>query len=310
MPESPRYAYRLGRMQEARVTLGRLNGVDAHSRLIDLEIMEIEEKILAENINGSHHSWHEIFTAPRMLYRTLLGMVLQAGQQLTGANFFFYYGTTIFRSTGISNSYITSIILGSVNVGATVVGLWIVENCGRRKSLMVGAAWMCMCFLVYSFVGHFALSTSDPLSTPAAGAVLIVFTCLFIVAFATTWGPMVWAIVGELYPARYRATCMALATASNWLFNFLISFFTTFITNKIDYFYGLVFAGCCFVLFWVVFFFMMESKDRSLEEIDTMYLRNVNPRASAKWKPSDVENSILVYDTKRFPENPPPHPAA
>jgi SP family sugar:H+ symporter-like MFS transporter len=267
--------------------MGLLNGVGPYSRLIDSEIAEIEEKIQAERAGG-HHPWYEIFTGPRMLYRTILGMTLQAGQQLTGANFFFYYGTTIFRSTGISNSYITSIILGSVNVAATIVGLWIIENCGRRKCLMVGAAWMCVCFLVYSFVGHFALSASDPLSTPEAGIVLIAFTCLFIVAFATTWGPIVWAVVGELYPARYRASCMALATASNWLFNFLISFFTTFITNEIDYFYGLIFAGCCFSLFWVVYFFVIESKDRSLEEIDTMYIRHVNPITSAKWKPSDL----------------------
>jgi SP family sugar:H+ symporter-like MFS transporter len=326
MPESPRYAYRLGRDVEARQTMGRLNGVDPYSNLIDLEIMEIEEKI-QEETDAGQHSWHEIFTGPRMLYRTLLGMVLQAGQQLTGANFFFYYGTTIFRATGIGNSFVTSIILGSVNVGATIAGLWIVENCGRRKSLMAGAAWMCMCFLIYSFVGHFALSLTDPLSTPQAGAVLIVFTCLFIVAFATTWGPMVWAIVGELYPARYRATCMALATASNWLFNFLISFFTTFITRKIDYFYGLVFATCCFALFWVVYFFMIESKDRSLEEIDTMYVLHVNPRTSAHWQPPSSTEAVqlaesaptpkpkstgtsqrrkeplLVYDSSRFPMN-------
>jgi SP family sugar:H+ symporter-like MFS transporter len=269
--------------------MAQLNGLDPFSPLIDAEIAEIEEKLQAEKAGGDH-PWYEIFTGPRILYRTLLGMVLQAGQQLTGANFFFYYGTTVFRATGISNSYVTSIILGTVNVVATIAGLWIVENCGRRKSLMAGAAWMCMCFLIYSFVGHFALSADNPMSTPQAGSVLIVFTCLFIVAFATTWGPMVWAIVGELYPARYRAPCMALATASNWLLNFLISFFTTFVTDAIDYFYGLVFAGCCFVLFFVVYFFMIESKDRSLEEIDTMYVLHVNPITSAKWSAKELGN--------------------
>jgi SP family sugar:H+ symporter-like MFS transporter len=331
MPESPRYSYRIGRTEHAREIMGRLNGVDPFSPLIDSEVNEIEEKLQAERAGGDH-PWYEIFTGPRMLYRTLLGMILQAGQQLTGANFFFYYGTTIFKSTSIKNPYITSIILGSVNVVATIFGLWIVENCGRRKSLMFGAAWMCMCFFIYSFVGHFALDATNPMATPQAGAVLVVFTCLFIVAFATTWGPMVWAIVGELYPARYRATCMALATASNWLFNFLISFFTTFITNDIDYFYGLVFGGCCFALFWIVYFFMIESKDRSLEEIDTMYVLHVNPITSASWKPSDLGaeglggvgtdrlflkaggrevkkteqagDGLMVHDETRFPENP------
>lgn len=331
LPESPRFAYRMGRIEEARITMGKLYGVDAYSPLIDFEVAEIEEKLAAERAGGDH-PLSEIFTGPRMMYRTILGMTLQAGQQLTGANFFFYYGTTIFASTGISNSYITSIILGSVNVGATVVGLWIVKNCGRRLALMAGAAWMFMCFLIYSLVGSLALSASDPASTPIAGKILIVFTCLFICAFATTWGPLVWAIVGELYPARYRAPCMALATASNWLFNFLISFFTTFITDQIHYWYGMVFGACCFALFWIVYFFVIESKDRSLEEIDTMYILHVDPRKSANWKPEDlgadgmtgantdnlhltagghdVKKSeaagagLMVHDESKFPDNP------
>jgi SP family sugar:H+ symporter-like MFS transporter len=62
-----------------------------------------------------------------------------------------------------------------------------------------------------------------------------------------------------------------------------MSFFTRFITDAIDYLYGLVFAGCCAVLVLIVFFFLIESKDRSLEEIDTMYLLHVNPITSGKW---------------------------
>ena len=95
-----------------------------------------------------------------------------------------------------------------MNVAATIVGLWIVENVGRRKAMIVGALWMGVCLFIYSFVGHYQLDPSNPKSTPQAGNIMIVFTCLFIAAFATTWGPLVWAIVGELYPARYRAICM------------------------------------------------------------------------------------------------------
>ncbi|CAN9121280.1 unnamed protein product [Alternaria alternata] len=298
LPESPRYAYRKGKVDEARANMARLNGVDPHSAFIDAEIAEIQEKLEAEAAGGDH-PWHEIFTGPRMLYRTLLGMVLQAGQQLTGANYFFYYGTTIFSATGLENSYVTSIILGTVNVVATIFGLWVVENVGRRKAMMVGAAWMAMCLFIYSFVGQYGLDRNAPQTTPAAGNVMIVFTCLFIAAFATTWGPLVWAIVGELYPARYRATCMGLATASNWLFNFIISFCSTLITDEINYLYGLVFAVSLVLLFIIVYFFMIETKGRSLEEIDTMYMIHVNPITSSKWDPSSLQKDGLV-DTDRL----------
>lgn len=165
--------------------------------------------------------------------------------------------------------------------------------------MIAGAAWMFMCLFIYAFVGHYQLDHSNPKSTPQAGNIMIVFTCLFIAAFATTWGPLVWAIVGELYPARYRAVCMALATASNWLFNFLISFFSTMITKRIDYFYGLVFGGCCFALCFIVYFCMMETKGRSLEEVDTMYVLHVNPITSAEWTADSLQRDGLV-DTDRL----------
>ncbi|KAF2225996.1 general substrate transporter [Elsinoe ampelina] len=284
LPESPRYAYRVGREDEARLNIAKLSGVMPTSKTVNDQINDIQVK-LDEEASAEEAKWHEVFTGPRMMYRTILGIVLQAGQQLTGANFLFYYGTTVFSATGLSNSYVTQIILGTVNVVCTIAGLWVAAKCGRRKALMTGAAWSFMCFMVYALVGHFCLNNEDPQSTPIAGNVLIVFSCLFIVAFATTWGPLVWAIVAELYPARYRGTCMALATASNWLWNFLISFFTTSIVSAISWLYGLVFAGCCAGLFFIVYFFVIESKDRSLEEIDTMYLLKVDPRKSAHWTP-------------------------
>jgi SP family sugar:H+ symporter-like MFS transporter len=76
-----------------------------------------------------------------MLNRTLLGIGLMALQQLTGANYYFYYGTTIFNSVGISNPYVTSMILGGVNFGMTFPGLYVVEKYGRRPALIAGGLW-------------------------------------------------------------------------------------------------------------------------------------------------------------------------
>ncbi len=282
-PESPRYAYGHGRIEEARTTIARLAGLPENSVTVEHQINDLQNKIDEESELSKEFSFFEVFTGPRMFYRTILGIVLGAGQQLVGVNYFFYFGTTVFQSTGISNSYVTQLILGSVNVVATIVSLWVVGKYGRRPILMIGAAWMMVCFLIYAFVGHFAIDLTDPGNTPIPGRVLITFSCLSIVAFAVSWGPVVWAVNSELYPLRYRSVCMGLATASNWFWNFMLSFFTRFITDEIDYLYGLVFAGCCGALVAIVFFFVIESKDRTLEEVDLMYIQRVNPITSANW---------------------------
>jgi sugar porter (SP) family MFS transporter len=197
LPESPRWDYRHGNIERATATVARSYGVTQGHWEVKREMGEIKKKFDAETAGTK--KWHEIFTGPRMAYRTLLGVTLQALQQLTGANFFFYYGTTIFQSTGLENSYVTSIILGAVNFGMTFPGLYVVEKAGRRRALIAGALWMFMCFMVFSSVGHFVLNRANPQATPMAGTVMVVFACLFIAGYAMTWGPVIWVVVGELY---------------------------------------------------------------------------------------------------------------
>lgn len=282
--ETPRYAYRQGRVDEAKETLMRVYDAPANHWAIHVQMEEIESKFRAESQakTGFIGGYVEMFRAPRMFYRILLGVALQMFQQLTGANYFFYYGTTIFQSVQIS-SFITQVILNTINFGVTFIGLYLVEHYGRRRSLIVGSIWMFVCFLIFASVGHFLLDLKDPSSTPTAGIVLIVFASIFVLGYATTWGPMVWTLIAEIYPSKYRARAMALATASNWVWNFLIAFFTPFITNDIDFRYGYVFAATNVVGGLIVYFFCMEGQGRTLEEIDTMYVQNVSPRKSAKW---------------------------
>ena len=112
-------------------------------------------------------------------------------------------------------------------------------------------------------------------------------------------GPMAWAVTAEIYPTRYRSQCIALCAASNWLFNFLIAFFTPFITGDINYAYGYVFAGCNLFAVFFVYFCLPETSGRSLEEIDTMFLLEVKPWKSSKWTPPKGED-LITADTLRF----------
>jgi MFS transporter, SP family, sugar:H+ symporter len=140
---------------------------------------------------------------------------------------------------------VTQIILGAVNVVTTFPGLYMVEKFGRRKCLSLGAAWMfsmfslsvpstfsrfclprhavadqdpllAVCYMVFASLGYFALENADGSNDETIGMVMIVFACLFIAAFASTWGPMAWAVTSEIYPSRYRSVCIALCAAGNW----------------------------------------------------------------------------------------------
>ena len=131
---------------------------------------EMEEKFQVEQ--EGEHPWYEVLTGHRMLHRVVLGVVILTLQQLTGANYFFYYETTVFALVGISNSYVTHIILEAINVVCTFPSLWFVEKYGRRKCLTIGAAWMFMCFVVFTSVGKFG-ARGTPAQTE--GYVLIIF---------------------------------------------------------------------------------------------------------------------------------------
>ncbi|KAJ4418214.1 hexose transporter hxt5 [Gnomoniopsis sp. IMI 355080] len=307
-PETPRFVYRKGHVEDAKRTLMRVYGAPENHISIYTQMEELESKFRVEQMQqqqGPIREAVDMFKAPRMTYRILLGVMLQMFQQLTGANYFFYYGTTIFTSVSIP-SFVTQMILNGINFGVTFIGLYLVEHYGRRRSLITGSIWMTVCFIIFASVGHFALDVETPSNTPQAGIGLIVMACLFILGYATTWGPMVWTIIAEIYPSKYRAKGMALATASNWTWNFLIAFFTPFITNDIDFAFGYVFAACNLVGGILVYFFVVEGQGRTLEEIDTMYLERVSPRKSAKWTPPPAEEMARIRKEAGTAELPSP----
>jgi hypothetical protein len=104
--------------------------------------------------------------------------------------------------------------------------------------------------------------------------------------FATTWAPGTWVIIGESFAPRTRAKQSALATGSNWLWNFLISFFTPYLSGAIGYAYGFVFASCNLAAAAAVFAFSYESSALTLEAVDMMYNdARCRPWTSDRWAP-------------------------
>lgn len=191
MRESPRWEFRRGGEAEALKTLALVSNVDENHPEVQRSLRDIRESLEAETAGGEQ-KWWEVFTAPAMLRRVCIGMALQALQQLTGANFFFYYGTEIFDAVGISNSFITSMILGAVNVISTFGGLYVGQKFGRRISMIIGGFWMFLWLIVFASLGSFALypdnnpNDANARTNSGVGSAMIASACLFIVGFAIT----------------------------------------------------------------------------------------------------------------------------
>ena len=116
---------------------------------------------------------------------------------------------------------------------------------------------------------------------------MIVAACMFIASFAMTWGPMAWVVIGETFPLRTRAKQASLATAGNWLGNFMIAFLTPFANSGISYAFGFVFFRTNLAAAALVYFFLFETKSLSLENVDAMYSDpDCNAMKSSKWLPA------------------------
>ncbi|WLF77502.1 hexose transporter hxt5 [Lodderomyces elongisporus] len=291
MPESPRYLIGKDKIEKAKASLAKTNKVSEDQPALLKEVQLIQAGVERERLAGKA-GWMTLITGkPRIFERVIVGALCQALQQLTGNNYFFYYSTTIFKAVGLNDSFQTSIIIGVINFASTFLGIYLIEKLGRRTCLLYGSCAMSVCFLIYSLVGTQSLYVDGPdgPTNQPSGDAMIFITCLFIFFFASTWAGGVYSIISEIYPLKIRSKAMGIASSANWIFGFLISFFTSFITDAIHFYYGFVFFGCLLFSIFFVYFMVYETKGLSLEEVDELYQSGIPAWKSSGWVPPSEE---------------------
>lgn len=273
LPESPRYYVKRGRLDEAIMSLTRLRRLSPEDPLLLSELIEIKASHDYEMSFG-HTSWIDCFrNSPSRIAqrkRMFTGIFLQAFQQCSGINFIFYYGVNFFVRTGVENSYLMSLVTYICNVVFTVPGILLVETLGRRTLLLVGALGMAISNVIIGLVG---IETDSIV----ANKVMLVFVCTFIAFFASTWGPVCWVVVGEVYGLSVRQKAVSLCSATNWLCNFIFAFCTPYLIDtekhtaalgtKIFFMWGGFNILSFFASYWMVY----ETKGLMLEDIDELY---------------------------------------
>lgn len=285
LPETPRFFVRKGDEVAAKESLSRLRRLPVdHPELIE-EYDDIKAAFDFEAQFGKS-SWAQLLTTKNQQFKRLMtGVWLQAFQQLTGVNFVFYFGTTFFNAAGV-NGFTVALATNIVNVGMTFPGIVLMEIAGRRKLLLWGATGMAVSQLIVAITG---VATKSE----ASKKILVAFTCTSIASFAATWGPACWVIVGEIFPLRTRAKSAAISTASNWLWNWGIAYATPYLVDsgkgnanlgtKVFFIWG----GFNVICGLFAYFFVYETANLSLEQIDEMYERVDKAWNSPSFVPSE-----------------------
>lgn len=262
IPESPRYLVAAKRDAAALEVLKLLEGSAGTN-----DLTRIRETIAADHqprFSDLRDKAGKIFPI------VWVGGALAVLQQLVGINTIFYYGDVLWESVGFTaaDSLRNNVITGLINVGATLVAMVTIDRVGRRPLLRAGSIGMTitLAVLLVAFAGahtedgHIVLSRSSALAALAAANI-------YVFAFAMSWGPVVWVLLGEMFPNSMRGAAMAVAVFAQWMANWIVTItFPVMVTQlgpAIPYFVYLVFAAASYD---IVRRFVPETKGRTLEE--------------------------------------------
>jgi sugar porter (SP) family MFS transporter len=253
--ESPHWLIRQGRDDEARQVLLRLRDEGD----IDREIREVHE---LSQIEGSYRD----LISPRVRPLVYVGVLLAVFQQITGINTVIYYAPTLLQGAGLGNNaaLLANVVNGCVNVGMTIVAIWLLDKVGRRPLLLSGTAGMAVGMVV---VGCAFIGGSD--LHGAAALVAIAGLLIYTGSFAIGLGPVFWLLIAEIYPLRIRGAAMSVASMANWAANFVVTISFLTLLNAISG-VGVFFLFGFLTLVALAYFWrrVPETKGRSLQEIE------------------------------------------
>lgn len=260
--ESPRWLVKQHREEEAWQVL-RYDRTEEEARGELDDIKEIER---IEEEEGSS-DWRELL-APWVRPILIVGIGLAILQQIMGINTIIYYTPTTLTNVGFGaqGASIANIAIGVMNIIAGLFAIRYADRLGRRPLLLFGAIGTTLSLALLSIT---ALISPQPTSIGPVGIITLACLAAYILFFQASWGPMVWVMLGEIFPLGVRGAATGLAIFLLWSANFLVA--TTFppllATLGVGLLFG-IFALICFSALLFTWFLVPETKNKSLEQIE------------------------------------------
>jgi sugar porter (SP) family MFS transporter len=259
LPETPRWLIRGGHHEVAHQVLVRIRGLSD----VNVEIEAIKAS-LAQQAESGH--WTDLLRR-QVRPALVVGLGLAIFQQITGINTVIYYAPKILQSAGFnsaSGAILATVGVGVVNVGMTIVAMFLVDRAGRRLLLLVGIAGMII------MLGVLGLSFRYPSGQLAWIAVI----CLmgYVASFAISLGPIFWLLIAEIYPLKIRGLAEGTAATFNWASNLVVSLTFLTLIEKLGASSTFFLYALASVLSWLfAYYFVPETKGRTLEQIEAFW---------------------------------------
>jgi SP family sugar:H+ symporter-like MFS transporter len=265
IPESPRYLVSKGRHDQALKVLTDLFGAEvARAKLEEIRAsFAVDHRPRLSDLKGPNGKIRPILWA---------GLLLAVFQQLVGINVIFYYGATLWQLAGFTEdqSLQINIVSGVVSIAACFITIALVDKIGRKPLLLIGSAGMSV--TLFALVYVFANGTLDPegnLQLSAnLGTVALIAANLYVIFFNVSWGPIMWVMLGEMFPNQIRGSALAVCGFFQWFSNYLIAqtfpVMATSLGLAVSYSF---YAVSAVISFFLVQKFIHETKGKELEEM-------------------------------------------
>jgi sugar porter (SP) family MFS transporter len=276
IPESPRYLVASHKIPEARRVLNMLLG----EKNLEITITRIRETLERED----KPSWRDLKKPTGGLYGIVwVGLGLSIFQQFVGINVIFYYSNVLWQAVGFSanESAVYTVIGSVVNVLTTLIAIALIDKIGRKPLLLIGSSGMAVTLITMSVIfANASIVDGKPSLPGASGVIALIAANLFVVAFGMSWGPVVWVLLGEMFPNRIRAAALGIAAAGQWAANWVITVTFPGLREHLGLAYG--FYGLCAVLSGLfVWKWVMETKGVSLEDMHAEVLHVDKPATAS-----------------------------